>query len=146
MNKKDILLQIRAAKGAFSLWKSNAAGILNGMQTDLSQAPLLATETKFGRWFYTRGQAFSHYYAYKDIDRLLIDIHQLYMKMYALTFSEPKGGLFKSKKKIKQKNLEEAQSLIHDFNFQAESLLNALSRLEEEISETNDEQIANLVI
>lgn len=131
-------------KGAHSAWISNALGIIRGMEADHSRAPLLATESKFGKWFYTKGQSLSHLPHYKQVDRNLTSIHQLYMKMYALSFSEPKAGLFTSTKRLKRKNLEKAESLVSEFNITSEKLLHSMNGLEEEIQKMDDQKFLDL--
>jgi hypothetical protein len=145
MNKKEWITQIRAAKAAHIVWHGNAISILKGLEQDHNKAELLSTSTKFGKWFYSRGQSLSSFGSYQFIDQFLTEIHSLYMKMYELTYSEAHGSLFVSKKSQKKKNLKQAQNLIEEFDFTSNKLLSALDQLAQEIFQSTDEMIESLI-
>lgn len=146
MNKKELIYQLRTAKSAHVSWKSNIQAMLNGFDIKPeTSAPILATATEFGQWYYGNGQKLSSLNNYRQIDRLVVLVHQVYMEIYKLLFGEVKGSLFKSKAKIKQENLEKARELFINLNGVSNELLQILNYLEKEIMEMPESELEKLV-
>lgn len=146
MEKKALIMQLRAAKSAHAIWKGNAFSILNGLEPDHSQAPVVSTFTKFGQWYYGQGQSLTAFGAYNDIDPYLIEVHRIYMKMYELTFTEVNsGGLFTSRKTVQRKNKKLAQDMMQLFDQASQKLMTAIERLEKEIMKADEMFLSTLI-
>lgn len=148
MTKKEIIAQLRAAKAAQIQWRAYAQAIISGFSVDKNHAPVIHTNTKFGQWYYGKGQMLSSLSAYSAIDGPLTMLHQVYMEIFKLMFGEVKqgffSGLFTSNEKIRQKNKKHAEELMQNMVAISETLMEAINMLEQEVMELTDEEIAEL--
>jgi hypothetical protein len=59
MTKQEIPSQLREAKAAHVNWVQHAKMLISGLEMKEEAIPVNATQCKFGRWFYSDGQALS---------------------------------------------------------------------------------------
>lgn len=144
MDKRDIIQQLRAAKAAHVVWRANALALLCGFNVDQATVPVIHTSTKFGQWYYGRGQVLSQMPQYTQLETHLVLVHQIYMQMYKLVFGEVKSGLFRSKEKIKQNNFNKAKDMMINLNAASESLVQTLTELEQELIHMAEDEILAL--
>lgn len=150
MTKKDIVIQLRAAKAAHIQWRAYAQAIINGFSVDQNHVPVIHTNCKFGQWYYGKGQMLSSLPSYSAIDAPHAMLHQVYMEIFKLIFGEVKkpkglfGALFTSKEKLREKNMKKAQEQMTKLVEISEILLTALNTLEKQVMELSEEEIEKL--
>ena len=144
MTKREIIQQLRAAKAAHIQWRAYAQAIVGGFSVDQNHVPVVHTNCKFGQWYYGAGQMLSGLSTYGSIDGPHAMLHQIYMEIYKLKFSEVKAGWFRSKAKIKAKNQARAEELMQNLIAISETLLESINMVEQEVMAMSDEEIATL--
>ncbi|WP_157832333.1 CZB domain-containing protein [Thiomicrorhabdus sp. Kp2] len=148
MTKKEIITQLRAAKAAHIQWRAYAQAIVGGFSVDQNHVPVIHTNCKFGQWYYGKGQMLSSLGSFGAIDAPHAMLHQIYMEIFKLMFSETKkgflGGIFTSKEKLRQKNEKQAKELMQSMIAVSETLLETINILEKEVMDLTDEEVAEL--
>jgi len=144
MTKKEIIQQLRAAKAAHIQWRAYAQAIVGGFSVDQNHVPVIHTNCKFGQWYYGKGQMLSNFSAYGSIDGPHAMLHQIYMEIYKLKFGEVKAGWFRSKAKMKLQNQKKAEELMQNLVSVSETLLEAITMVEQEVMAMPDEELAAL--
>lgn len=150
MTKKDIVIQLRAAKAAHIQWRAYAQAIVNGFSIDQNHVPVIHTNCKFGQWYYGKGQMLSSIPGYSAIDAPHAMLHQTYMEIFKLMFGQvqkPKGifgKMFSSEDKMREKNAKKAYEEMEKLIDISETLLSALNALEKDVMERSDDEIAAL--
>lgn len=144
MNRKNIIIQLRAAKAAHIQWRAYAQAIVGGFSVNQQKLPVIHTNCKFGQWYYSKGQMLSGLKSYAGIDAPHAELHQIYMDIYKLLFSEVKVGIFQSKKKQRLKNKALAEEKFHELLHVSETLLEAINKLEQEVRALDDDEIEAL--
>lgn len=144
MTKKEVIQQLRAAKAAHIQWRAYAQAIVGGFSVDQNHVPVIHTNCKFGQWYYGKGQMLSSLSGYSSIDGPHAMLHQVYMEIFKLMFGEVKGGLFRSKEKIRAQNKKKAEELMGNLISISETLLEAINMLEQEVMAMSEEEIAAL--
>lgn len=144
MTKREIIQQLRAAKAAHIQWRAYAQALVGGFSVDQSHVPVIHTNCKFGQWYYGPGQMLSSLSTYGSIDGPHAMLHQVYMEIYKLKFSEVKGGLFKSKAKIMAQNNKRAEELLQNLIAVSETLLESINMVESEVMAMSEEDLSQL--
>ena len=142
--KKEALDQIRKARTAHKRWMSYARAIHMGLPVDKKAVPMIETDCTFGQWYYGPGQAFTSLESYQAIEEPHTMLHQLYMQIYKLRRTQPKGGLFTSKKSAEKKKQSELENLMNQLQMTSEMLMEALQHLEEDIQNMNEFELQNM--
>ena len=144
MTKKEIIQQLRAAKAAQVQWRAYAQAMVSGFSVDQNHAPVIHTNSRFGQWYYGKGQMLSHLAAYSTIDGPLAMLHQIYMEIYKLKFSKVERSWFKSKAKAQMENQEQAEEYLKKLVHVSETLLESITMLEQEVIAMTDDEIEAL--
>jgi hypothetical protein len=148
MTKKEILTQLRAAKTAHIQWRSYAQALISGLPVDQDHVPVIHTTCKFGKWYYGPGQSLSSLSAYEAIESPHEVLHQLYMKIFKILFSEDDRSvlhkLFGSKGKLDKKRQAEAEAMMQNLLSVSRTLLEAIALLEQEVMNMSDEELEAL--
>ncbi|MDX1352999.1 MAG: CZB domain-containing protein [Thiomicrorhabdus sp.] len=148
MTKREIITQLRAAKAAHIQWRAYAQAIVSGFSVDQNHVPVIHTNCKFGQWYYGKGQMLSKLPSYSAIDAPHATLHQIYMEIYKLMFSESQKGflsrLLTSKEKEREQNEKQAKELMKSMIAVSETLLDTINILEQEVMDLTDEEIAEL--
>ena len=149
MNKKETLNHLRMAKSAHIQWRSYAQAMIAGIEIEKDHVPVIHTDCKFGKWYYGSGQHLSSLPSYKAIETPHEMLHQIYMKIYQLLFSDKDersalGKLFGSKAKVQRQKQEDAEVLMKKLLPISETLLEAIGMLEKEILDTSEEELSKL--
>ncbi len=144
MDKKEIIQQLRAAKAAHIQWRAYAQAIVGGFSVDQNHVPVIHTNCKFGQWYYGKGQMLSNLSSYGSVDGPHAMLHQIYMEIYKLMFGEVKGGLFKSKAKVRAQNQKKAEELMQNLVSISETLLEAITMVEQEVMALTEEELQEL--
>jgi hypothetical protein len=148
MSKKEIISHLRSAKSAHIQWRSYAQALVAGIPVEQDHVPVVHTSCKFGKWYYGPGQQLSSLSSYNAIDAPHEMLHQIYMKIFKLLFGKDERSgfekLFGSNAKLKQEHQEEADLLMQKLLSISETLLEAITLLEEEIKDMSEEELSNI--
>ena len=148
MNKKEVLSQLRLAKSAHIQWRAYAQALIAGIPVEQDHVPVIHTNCKFGKWYYGPGQNLSSLSSFAAIETPHEMLHQIYIKIFKLLFSEDDRSLFKkifgSKRKVNKKNQEEAEVLMKKLLAVSETLLEAINLLENEIKDMSEDELSQI--
>jgi len=140
MDKQEILGHLRAARRAHIAWVQRAKALVAGVPLSEDQIPVNATECKFGFWFYEEGirlKKLPNFQIIDDIERLHIELHDEYLKIFQIFFGGNKGFFAKifnfKKKKISPEDKKYAQIILSDLEKTSEELLKNINLLERRI-------------
>lgn len=140
MNKEDTLLHLRNAKKAHITWVQRAHGLIEGLPIEKEQVPVGCTECKFGLWFYGEGQALGmipNMDCLKEIEKLHFELHDVYMKIFKIYFSDEDRSFFSkffgTRKKVTSINQEIAKDYYTQLKAVSEKLIEGIERLERRI-------------
>jgi hypothetical protein len=148
MSKKEIISQLRSAKSAHIQWRAFAQALVSGIPVEKDHVPVIHTSCKFGKWYYGPGQQLSSLSSYAAIETPHEMLHQVYMKIFKLLFGKDERSgfekLFGSDAKLKQEHQEDADLLMQKLLSISETLLEAITLLEDEIKDMSDEELAGI--
>ncbi len=138
MSKKDeTLTHLRNAKKAHIAWVQRAHALIEGLPIEKEQIPMSCTECKFGIWFYGEGQELNRMPSMdclKEIESLHFELHDVYLKIFKIYFSEQDRSffskLFGTRKKISAESMEVAKVYYLQLKSISEKLISAIERLE----------------
>lgn len=156
MTKEEVLEHLRAAKSAHIKWVQKAKLLINGVDIEQSSIPVDSTECNFGKWFYTDGQILNSLSnnpleCMQSIEKLHFDLHDQYLKIFNIYFSqEKKGGFFAKlfgfkKKEISKTEQELSETYYKDMEEISKQLLEEINRLERRLIAIPESKIAELV-
>ena len=148
MSKKEIIAHLRNAKTAHIQWRAYAQALVAGIPVEQDHVPVVHTNCKFGKWYYGPGQQLSSLKSYAAIDTPHEMLHKIYMKIFKLLFGKDERSgfqkLFGSNAKLKLERQKEADILMQKLLAISETLLKALTLLEEEIKGMSEEELSSL--
>ncbi len=140
MNKEETLAHLRNAKKAHITWVQRAHALIEGLPIEKEQVPVGCTECKFGLWFYGEGQALGmipNMDCLKEIEKLHFELHDIYMKIFKIYFSDEDRSLFSkffgTRKKVTSLNQEMAKDYYTQLKAISEKLIEMIERLERRI-------------
>ncbi|MDD4855354.1 MAG: CZB domain-containing protein [Sulfuricurvum sp.] len=140
MNKEETLTHLRNAKKAHIAWVERAHALIEGLPIAKEQVPVGCTECKFGLWFYGDGQALGmipNMDCLKEIERLHFELHDVYMKIFKIYFSDEDRSLFSkffgTRKKVTSLNQEIAKDYYNQLKAISEKLIETIERLERRV-------------
>ena len=147
---------LRAAKSAHIQWVQRAKLLINGVDVEKDSIPVNSTECKFGRWFYSDGQilnslANNPLECMREIEQLHMELHDQYLKIFTIYFSQEKkkgffAKLFGFKKrevtKIEQDLAEEHYAKMDEIS---KKLLEEINRLERRVVAVPDAKLQELI-
>ncbi|MFT7859759.1 MAG: CZB domain-containing protein [Sulfurimonas sp.] len=156
MKKEEVLEHLRAAKSAHIKWVQKAKLLINGVEVKEDSIPVDSTECKFGQWFYSDGQILNSLSnnpleCMQSIEKLHFDLHDQYLKIFNIYFSEEKKGGFFAKlfgfkrKTISSTEHELAETYYHEMAEISKKLLDEINRLERRLIAIPEEKIEQLV-
>jgi hypothetical protein len=156
MEKEHVLEHLRAAKTAHIKWVQKAKLLINGLDIDEGVIPVDSTECKFGKWFYSDGQVLNALSnnpleCMQQIESLHFNLHDIYLKIFTIYFSEEKkAGFFAKLFGMKRKEpspseLELARGYYNEMEVISKDLLDEINRLERRLIAVSEEKIKNLV-
>ena len=156
MKKEEVLSHLRAAKSAHIKWVQKAKLLINGLDVSQDAIPVDSTECKFGQWFYSDGQILNALSnnpleCMQSIEKLHFDLHDMYLNIFTIYFSEEKKkGFFAKLFGFKRKELSSAEEqLAHDYYDKMEKisheLLDEINILERRLIAVSEEKINALV-
>jgi len=156
MEKEQVLEHLRAAKAAHIKWVQKAKLLINGLDIDEGAIPVDSTECKFGKWFYSDGQILNALSnnpmeCMQSIESLHFNLHDMYLKIFRIYFSEEKKAGFFAKlfgMKRKEPSASEKQlanSYYEEMEQISRALLDEINRLERRLIAVSAEKIKNLV-
>ncbi len=151
MTKEETLTQLRNAKKAHIAWVQRAHALIEGLSVEKEFIPLQCTDCKFGLWFYEEGQMLGmmpNMDCLKEIETLHFELHDIYMKIFKIYFSDEDRSLlsklFKSRKKVTSLNQEIASDYYQKLKGVSEKLLLVIERLERRIFALPESHFSNL--
>lgn len=137
MNHYQVLDKLRSAKTAHIRWRSYAQALINGVPVEGSKVPVIHTDCDFGKWYYGDGQRLSHLSTYQAIEEPHEKLHQLYMKIFSLLFTEEKTSLFQrligASAKLTQERKQAAEAAMDEMLAVSRTLIAAIDALERDI-------------
>ena len=156
MEKEHVIEHLRAAKAAHVKWVQKAKLLINGVDINEGTIPVDATECKFGKWFYCDGQVLNALSnnpleCMQSIETLHFNLHDVYLKIFTIYFSqEKKAGFFAKLFGLKKKEpspleIEQAQIYYKEMEKISKNLLDEISRLERRLIAVSEEKIKNLI-
>lgn len=156
MKKDEILGHLRAAKSGHIKWVQKAKLLINGIDVQEDAIPVDSTECNFGKWFYEDGQVLNALSnnppeCMQAIEQFHFQLHDMYMQIFNIYFSEEKkGGFFAKLFGLKRKELSAAEEQLANDHYEklekiSHELLDEINRLERRLIAVPDEKIASLV-
>lgn len=137
MNKEETLAHLRNAKKAHITWVQRAHALIEGLPIEKEQVPVSCTECKFGLWFYGEGQRLGMMPSMdclKEIETLHFELHDIYMKIFKIYFSDEDRSLlsklFGTRKKVSSLNQDIAKDYYGQLKGVSEKLIMTIERLE----------------
>jgi len=137
MKKEETLTHLRNAKKAHITWVHRAHALIEGLPVEKEQVPVSCTDCKFGQWFYGEGQRLNMMPSMdclKEIETLHFELHDTYMKIFKIYFSDDDRSfiskIFGTKKKISPLNHDIAKDYYAQLKAISEKLIAAIERLE----------------
>lgn len=155
MNKTELVSTINAAKDAHKKWVNNAHALIEGTILDKTLVPVMATECKFGKWYYARGQMLKRITYFKEIEALHNDLHKTYMDIFAILFSEKQQALVMNSSILGKlfghahnKSEDDKQLAIGKYQIldrQSQQMIKKLDQLEKLVSAMSDDQLESFL-
>ncbi len=157
MEKEEVLEHLRSAKAAHIEWVQKAKLLINGIDIEEDAIPIDATECKFGKWFYKDGQILNSLSnnpmeCMKSIEGLHLSLHDKYLEIFNIYFSqEKKAGFFaklfgiKKKKELSEEEVEKSTTSYAEMEKISQDLLEEINRLERRLVAVSEEKIQSLV-
>lgn len=155
MEKEHILGHLRAAKAAHIRWVQKAKLLISGVDIQEDSIPIDSTECKFGKWFYSDGQVLNSLSnnpmeCMEKIESLHFQLHDIYLKIFTIYFTKPKGGFFSKlfgnkKKTLSDQEIRDVKGYYNDMEQVSVELLDEINRLERRLVAVSEEVIKNLV-
>jgi hypothetical protein len=137
MDKTLTLQSLGEAKKAHVKWVQRAKLLIEGMAIDESAIPLNCTDCVFGEWFYSEGQklnALGNMGCLTDIEKAHFTLHDEYMQIFKIYFSDNGRTLFSkifnTKKKVSDKEKEMAKDHFLKLQAASDEVLDHIGRLE----------------
>jgi hypothetical protein len=137
MNKEETLTHLRNAKKAHITWVHRAHALIEGLPVEKEQVPVSCTDCKFGQWFYGEGQRLAMMPSMdclKEIETLHFELHDMYMKIFKIYFSDEDRSFFSkffgTRKKISQEQQDVAKTYYGELKTISEKLIITIERLE----------------
>ena len=153
MKKEEILTKLRDAKTSHIKWVQRAKFLIEGLDIDKNAIPVDSTECSFGKWFYSDAQKLNslrnnNIENMDKIAQLHTELHNIYLQIFKIYFSKPKGGFFSkifgNRKKITEDEKVYARKLFNEIEAISKDLLNEVNLLERRIISIPDEEIENM--
>jgi len=156
MNKNEVIQHLREAKTAHIKWVQKAKLLINGVDIKENAIPVDSTECAFGKWFYSDAQKLNALSnnpleCMQHIEKLHFDLHDTYLKIYTIYFSEDKKVGFLSKlfgtKRVEptKEEHESAKKYYDDMEKISQILLDEINRLERRLVAVSEEKIESLI-
>lgn len=137
MTKEETITHLRNAKKAHITWVHRAHALIEGLPVEKEQVPVSCTECNFGLWFYGEGQQLGMMPGMdclKEIEMLHFELHDVYMKIFKIYFSEEDRSflskLFGTRKKVSELNQEVAKDYYNQLKSISDKLVSTIERLE----------------
>jgi Chemoreceptor zinc-binding domain len=137
MNKEATITHLNNAKKAHITWVQRAHALIEGLPIEKEQIPVGCTECQFGQWFYGEGQILGMMPSMdtlKEIETLHFELHDVYMKIFKIYFSDEDRSLlsklFGTRKKVSPLNQEAARDYYNQLKTISEKLIVTIERLE----------------
>lgn len=153
MNKSDVLERLRVAKELHINWVQKAKMLISGLEIPKDAIPVNTTECQFGKWFYLDAQKLNALQnnpteCMKSIEKLHLDLHGIYMKIFIIYYKVDERGLFAKLFGIKREPSAANKALSHTY-FQeleevSDKLINEINRMEKRILAVSNEEIEKL--
>jgi len=141
MNKSETVAHLHSAKKAHVKWVQRAKALIEGLPIEKDAIPVDCTECKFGQWFYGDGQnlnAIPGMDCLKDIETLHFKLHDIYMKIFKVYFSEMNRSFFSKLFNMKKKITENDKEIVRDYYDQllevSHDLLEVIDKLERRLN------------
>lgn len=146
MNKQAVLAELRQAKTGHIRWRTYAQSITsapNHLDNIEEKAPVCHTECRFGEWYFNSFKELQHIPGFREIDPLHEQLHQTYRQIFAAMANETKSGTLQrllgrkgsgNSGRQQEKQIAAAKPLLAQLKATSKELLQALERLEQEIT------------
>ena len=143
MEKMDTVYRLREARRAHVRWVSRARGLINGLGLDKDAVPMMPTDCVFGEWYYGDGQALSSLPAFRKIEAPHNELHDLYMQIFKLLFTEKHYSFLEklfgvSHKQQDDEKLLEAKRLLMHLDDISKTIVQFIEELEEQVLTLTD--------
>ncbi len=147
MNKRDLIIPIRAARADHIRWKAYISIALRGIVTSNSEKtlPIVHTECGFGKWYYGNGMALSMLPSYISLEDPHEMLHEIYIQIYTLQKAKLHGGFFTSKRKLLKLRKQEIVSLVADLNDYSRIMTTTMRDLETEVLNMSASDLDSLI-
>jgi hypothetical protein len=137
MDKAITLQLLGDAKKSHVKWVQRAKLLIEGLPIDENAIPLSCTDCDFGQWFYGEGQKlnmFGNMSCLGEIEKAHFTLHDQYMKIFKIYFSDNDRSffskIFSSKKKISEQEREMAREYFTKLQSASDEVLDHIGKLE----------------
>ncbi len=141
LDKNETLEQLRNAKKAHLKWVQRAGSLIDGMPVEKEQVPVGCTECVFGGWLYSDAQKLNvipNMSCLQEIEKFHTELHDIYMEIFRIYFSEEERGFFAKllgkKRKISEEDKMLAQEYYRQLKISSERLLGQIDKLERRLT------------
>ena len=155
MNKEHVVEHLRLAKAAHIKWVQKAKLLVSGLDVQEDAIPVDSTECKFGKWFYSDGQVLNSLSnnpleCMEKIETLHFQLHDTYLKIFSVYFSNNKNGFFAKlfgikKRSINQHEKKAALTYYGDMEIISKKLIDEINRLERRLIAMPEDRIKDLI-
>ena len=143
MNKGEAIATIRKAKSAHIKWRSFAQALIAGVAVTDDKIPKLHTDCEFGKWYYGAGhEHLGHLEGFRAIDSPHEMLHAVYSRIYDTLHGKERlwSRLFTGETERNRRKMELAQTFMVELVAISETLLVAISILEQEVLKLPDDE------
>lgn len=147
MNKREIIIEVRAAIAAHTQWKNYVQIKARGLfLKDLPVTAVASTDCNFGKWYFGEGAKLTSLTNYRNLENPHDKIHQIFIELNVL-FNQNyvDSGLFSNAKKMNRLKQEKIQNLMEDFNSFSTILIEGLRLLEADVLKMSDAEVEVLI-
>ena len=155
MNKIELISELNNAIDAHKKWVDNAHSLIEGIILDKTLVPVVATECKFGQWYYAQGQTLKRITYFKEIEKLHNEVHKTYMDIFAILFNENQqvfainstilGKLFGHAHNKTEDDKLLASDKYHILEHQSQQMIKKLHQLKKLVNAMSEDQLESFL-
>ncbi len=103
------------------------------------------TMCTFGEWYYGKGQSFTEFDEFKQVESLHVVIHNYYLKIYKLYSITLKSSFFKTIAKLEKERLLKVEKLVVILESNSNQLIDLLDKIAIKIKSMNPKELESIM-